>query len=353
MNLHDTYHRLEQDARDYADADRVLRVVRRRRAVRTAAGAAFAALVIAGFGLQSLVRPSGDTIVAVPAMSASPASYPALPAQGPVGQGAAVYTPCRDGCPTLLALADGRQYLLGAHTVTPPGNITLSPDGRWLGRPTENGYELRDLLGDTVRRVAGVSPATGETGYAYGPWAWSADSRRLILAYHLDGNVGKYLDVDLETGVATAPPAPEGYEPVGILNPGDLVLLDVSQYEGVRREVKLRVGAVEVTFRATADGVLADADHGLTVQVRGDRIFLLEYTGEKVAVLQFDRKGALESRTPLADGRYPVGPTPDGYAVVQVPRDQPNGRQRLLAGDRVLQEFPGEAEIVIPGGARH
>ncbi|GLW96383.1 hypothetical protein [Microtetraspora sp. NBRC 16547] len=357
MNLRDTYHQLEEEARDYADADRVLRVMRRRRAVRTAATVTFAALVIAGgVGLQqSLTGLSGNTITAVPAASgsATPSSaYPALPARGPVGQGAAVYTPCRYACPTLLALADGRQYLLGAHTITPPGNITLSPDGRWLGMPTASGYELRDLLGDTTRRIA--SPATGGAGSAYSPWAWSADSRRLILGYHASGDVSAYTDVDLTTGRATTPHLPKGYEPVGILPSGALFLLDQSQYDGsARRQVSLRTGGSAVTLRATGAGVFSDADHGLSVQVSGGRIFLLEYTGDKIAVLEFDQKGTLVSRTPLADGEYALGPTPEGYAVIQLPPDQRTGRQRLLSAGRLLHEFPGEAEIVIPGGARH
>ncbi|MEU8250040.1 hypothetical protein [Nonomuraea sp. NPDC048916] len=357
MNLRDTYHELEQEARDYADADRALRVLRRRRIVRTAAGAALAALVIAGgVGLQQgLARTPGDTIVAVPATSGSAEpspTHPALPANGPVGQGAAVYTPCRQACPTLLALADGRQYVLGARTVNPPGNLTLSPDGRWLGMPTPSGYELRDLLGDTTHRIP--APATGGTDSAYSPWAWSADSRRLILGYHASGKVGEYTDVDLATGQITTPRLPEGSEPVGILPSGDLVLLDRSQYgESARRQVRLRTGDATVTLRATGDGVLSDADHGLSVQVSGGRVFLLEYTGEKVAVLEFDQRGVLVSRTPLADGHYAVGPTSDGYAVLQLPPDQRTGRLRLLSAGRLLREFPGEAEIVIPGGARH
>ncbi|GGO79298.1 hypothetical protein [Nonomuraea cavernae] len=357
MNLRDTYHELEQDARDYADAGRALRVLRRRRIARTAAGAACAALVIVGgVGLrQSLTHPSGDTIVAVPATSGSAEpspAYPALPASGPIGRGAAVYTPCRHACPTLLAVTDGRRYLLGTRTVNPPGNLTLSPDGRWLGRPTASGYELRDLLGDTTHRVA--SPSTGGPDTAYSPWTWSADSRRVILGYHASGKVAEYTDVDLATGRLTTPRLPDGYEPVGILPSGELVLLDRSQDgESTRRQVKLRTDGSTVTLQATGDGVLADADHGLSVQVSGGRIFLLEYTGEKVAVLEFGQGGALVSRTPLADGHYAVGPTPDGYAVIQLPPDQRTGRLRLLSAGRLLHEFPGEAEIVIPGGARH
>ncbi|MEV0597398.1 hypothetical protein [Nonomuraea cavernae] len=351
MNLRDSYHEPEQEARDCAGADHAPHGPRRRRIVRTAAGVTFATLLIAGgVGLQQgLARPSGDTIVAVPA---TPGPVSALPANGPVGRGAAVYTPCRQACPTLLALADGRQHLLGTRTVTPPGNLTLSPDGRWLGMPTASGYELRDLLGDTTHRIA--SPATGGTDTAYSPWAWSADSRRLILGYHASGKVSEYTDVDLGTGRISTPRLPEGYEPVGILPSGDLALLDQSQYgEGTRTQVRLRTGGSTVTLQASGDGVLSDADHGLSVQVSGGRVFLLEYTGEQVAVLEFGQGGALVSRTPLADGHYAVGPTADGYAVLQFPRDQRTGHQRLLSAGRLLHEFPGEAELVIPGGARH
>ncbi|MFI9592739.1 hypothetical protein [Nonomuraea sp. NPDC052265] len=53
-------------------------------------------------------------------------------------------TACQSRCPTFLLLADGRQYLLGERTVSPPGNITLSPDGRRLGR---------DVTGRQVARL--------------------------------------------------------------------------------------------------------------------------------------------------------------------------------------------------------
>ncbi|GII75741.1 hypothetical protein Sru01_07230 [Sphaerisporangium rufum] len=357
MNLHDTYRELEQDARDYADAGRALAVLRRRRAARTGAGAVLAAVAIAGgFGLRhGLTSSSGDTIAAIPTTAtatAEPAPPAALPAAGPIGRGAAVYAACRTGCPTLLDLVDGRKYTLGTGTVYPPGNITLSPDGRWLGVPTAGGYELRDLLSDVTHRIP--VPPIGSAMSGYSPWAWSDDSARLILGYHADGDVSTYTEVDLTTGRTAAMRVPPGHEPVGILPSGEVILLDETQYgERPRTEVRLRTGATETTFRATGTGVLSDADHGLWVQVSRSRIFLLEYTRDQVAVLEFDPAGRLTSRTPLPEGRYAVGPTPYGYAVLQVPLNQRTGRQQLMSDGRVIHEFPGEAEIVIPGGARH
>ncbi|GAA4521028.1 MULTISPECIES: hypothetical protein [Nonomuraea] len=352
MNLRDTYHRLGADARDYADADLALRVLRRRRTVRAVTGAAAAALLVAGgFGLLQNLTRSAETITAVPAVSTS-AGYPSLPSSGPVGRGAVVYAPCRSSCPTLLTLEDGRTYGLGARTVHPQGNITLSPDGRWLGLPTPDGYELRDLLGGTAHRVP--VPGDGRADSAYSPWAWSADSRRLILGYHASGDVHAYTDVRLDDGRAEPLTPPEGYEPVGVLPSGELVLLALGQDgDGARERVRLRVGGTARTLSATGSGVLSDADHGLSVQVSGERIFVLEYTGDSVAVLRFDPRGTLVERTPLPDGQYALGPTRDGYAVVQPPADQ-RGRLRLLTTDgHVLRDLPGEAEPAIPGLARH
>ncbi|WP_214104568.1 hypothetical protein [Acrocarpospora catenulata] len=352
MNLRDTYLQLERESRDYADADRALATLRRRRTVRQSAGAAglaAAGLVVATLLLQT--GGNGGEIAASPTLSvATTPGYAALPVSGPVGQGAAVYTPCRATCPTLLSLTDGREFALGPHTVTPSGNMTLSPDGRWLGLPTLAGYQLRDLLGDTVVQV----PAIG-TGGAFSPWVWSADSRRLILGYHQSGDVSGYLQVDLSTGKQTTLTPSAGYEPVGILPSGALVLLDESQYgDAERKRVTLRVDRTDITLTASPAGVFADADHGLSVQVSGGRIFVLEYTDEqKVAVAEFDTTGNRVQYTVLPDGDYAMGPTRDGYATVRMPGDQENGRQQVRVGDQVIGEYPGMAEIALPGSARH
>lgn len=360
--LGEAYHHLDQDARNYADADRALVTLRTRRA-RTALVAGSAALVVVVGGLAAFQQrlpdsPEASATVASPTRTVEPpAEAPALPATGPVGKGAMVYTACHTKCPTLLLLVDGRQYLLGERTVNPPGNITLSPDGRWLGQPVSGGYEVRDLLAGGVHRLE--PPGGGDADSAYSPWAWSADSRRLIAGYHASGNVSAYVTLELPSGRTSRLDPPPRHEPVGLLPSGDLLLLDQSQPGGLPLErVTLRhAGTGRTVTLAAGAGVLADTDHGLWIQVHGERVFTLEYSGDLTTVLEFDITGRQVTRLPLPADQFPVGPVGGGYAVIRVPQDQVNGRQKLesvsLSGSRTLFDVPGQAAVVLPGGARH
>ncbi|MGW2161368.1 hypothetical protein [Nonomuraea sp. NPDC001699] len=328
-----------------------------------ALGGASAALMmivggVAACQARSPAEPDAAVIVASPAYAVEPpAQAPTLPSSGPVGRGALVYTACPSRCPTFLLLADGRQYLLGERTVSPPGNLTLSPDGRWLGRPADGGYEVRDLLGGAVHRLE--PPTGGDADSAYSPWVWSADSRRLIVGYHASGDVRSYQALEFPGGRAGELDLPRGQEPVGLLPSGEPLLLDVARHD--RRPLKRVTLTQADTGRAltltSGAGVLADADHGLTVQVRGERVYTLEYSGDRIAVLEFDVTGRQVGRLPLPSGQFPVGPVDGGFAVVQVPQDQARGRQKLEvvspSGRRPLFDVPGLAAVVLPGGARH
>lgn len=270
-----------------------------------------------------------------------------LPA-GPVGAGALVYRACREGCPTFLLTTYGTQYLLGERTINPPGNFTLSPDGRWLGTPTTGGgYEVRDLQGTSIHTMR--PPVSGDAESAYSPWAWSADSQRLVLGYHASGDVSAYTDVDLRTGRSAEFDLPREQEPVGILPSGNLLLLEQS---------RVQLSSAGRTFTLTSGaGVLADADHGLSIQVSGERIFALAYSGDRITVVEFDSTGKEVARTPLPADEFPLGPVSGGFAIVQVPLDQARGRQRLEtlspSGRQLLFEVPGTADVVLPGAARH
>ncbi|MBB6348111.1 hypothetical protein FHU36_004656 [Nonomuraea muscovyensis] len=360
--LSEAYHHLDQDARDYADADKALVTLRTRRTRRALiAGSAALMMVVGGFAAfqQRLPDPSeAAATVASPTHAVEPpAEAPALPSTGPVGKGAMVYTACHSTCPTFLLLADGRQYLLGERTVNPPGNITLSPDGRWLGQPVSGGYEVRDLLAGGVHRLE--PPGGGDTDSAYSPWAWSADSRRLIAGYHASGNVSSYVTLELPSGRTGELDLPPRQEPVGLLPSGDPLLLDQSQYGELPLErVTLKHASTGRTVTLTSGaGVLADTDHGLWIQVNGERVFTLEYSGDRTTVLEFDLTGKQVARLPLPADQFPVGPVGGGYAVIRVPQDQINGRQKLESvspsGSRTLFDVPGQAAVVLPGGARH
>ncbi|RSM99599.1 hypothetical protein DMB42_42680 [Nonomuraea sp. WAC 01424] len=363
--LGEAFHRLGQEARDYADADRALAALRTRRTRRTrrALVAGSAALVViagglAAFQARSPAAPDATVTVVSPAHAVEPpAQAPTLPATGPVGRGALVYTACQSQCPTFLLLADGRQYLLGERTVSPPGNITLSPDGRWLGQPVKGGYEVRDLLGDAVHRLE--PPAAPDADSAYSPWAWSADSRRLIVGYHASGDVRTYRTLELPSGRTGELDPPPGQEPVGLLPSGEPLLLDHGQdaKSPLERVTLKHADTGRAVTLASGTGVLADADHGLSVQTNGERVFVLEYAGDRITVLEFDVTGRQVARLPLPPGQYPVGPVDGGYAVIQVPQDQARGRQKLEVvspvGRRPLFDVPGPAAVVLPGGARH
>jgi DNA-directed RNA polymerase specialized sigma24 family protein len=353
-DLRGAYVGLGRVARNYAHADRALCSLRRRRVVRSAGAATIGMLVVAA-GIvvpQQLADHPNEPRALGPNATPSaslPATAPLLPTNEAVGPAQAVYAPCR-GCPALLALADGREYSLG-ETIHPPGNITLSPDGRWLGIPTPDGYELRDLRGDTMYHVA--APQNGHVGSSFSPWAWSPDSRRLLLGYHADGNVSAYVEVDLGSGAITDPDLPTGLVPVGILSSGTWVFLDRSQYfEGEHQQVELRIGDQAVTFNATGLGDLSRG-YGPSVQVGADHIFMAEFSQSKVvAILKFDSAGRLVEHLALDDDQYPIGPTPHGYASIELPANITTGQLELFIDGQFVREVPGEASIVLPGRAR-
>ncbi|GAB1821022.1 hypothetical protein [Herbidospora sp. RD11066] len=322
MNPREALRDLADDARDYADADRAIRTAERRRTVRWGVAAVVAIVVI---------------IVLLPARQTRQAE-PVTPPPPPRAH--SLYSACRNACATLLRTTDGRETEIGFDTVHPPGNLTLSPDGRWLGLTvTGGGYELRDLLGGTVHRI----PA--EPGGAYTPWVWSADSRRLILGHHRDGDISHFLGVDLTTGTTGRPAVPEGAEIVGLTGGNDLILLSPQK---ITRRVTLDVAGRSVDFRAP-DAYVRE-NHGFVVQSLGDRIYLHNYggdTGDEITVLEYALDGRLVSSLPIPDGRWPVGPTPTGYVVVE-----PGRQQRLYRGAELFGTYPEMAGVVIPGLGR-
>jgi len=102
----------------------------------------------------------------------SPPAHPVELPDGPVGEAAFVYEPCSpNACAAFVVLTKGEQFLLPGS----PASIewyTLSPDGRLLGLPTADGYEMRDLVEGTVQTVH-----IGD----HRPRDWSADGRWLLL----------------------------------------------------------------------------------------------------------------------------------------------------------------------------
>ncbi|MFE3452093.1 hypothetical protein ACFXJ8_24550 [Nonomuraea sp. NPDC059194] len=349
--LRAAYRAMEAEARDYADPGRAVAVARRRGRARIAVAGVCLAVVamLAGAGLRLWPGEAPAVIAATPSspvVITPPATAAPLPEAGTGQPGLMVYTPCMHGCPTYVALADGRQHLLGEKTAPPPGNLTLSPDGRWLGLPVATGYELRDLVSGTVHQIA--FPGRSDHGAVLSPWAWSADGRRLILGHHASGDVLAYLEVDVNTGRTSVPAVPRGFEPLGLLVTGELLLFEESRYGKQATRVELAVGGPERTI--TLDGgatPLVTADGGPSIQVRGDRFYAV--APDLTAVVEFDATGREVRRLPLRSGEGPLGPLQDGFAV----QSGPVVEVRTPSGARRLADLPETALVVLPGMARH
>ena len=217
------------EARDYADPDRAVATARRRRRTRIALVVpAVAAVLGAGMFLRLPSAPPPTAVaVADPVVLTAPGNPEPLP-RGAVGPAALVYTPCFSDCDALVALTDGRQF------VVPPdaagvyaGTMSVSPGGAWLGYPGSGGYVLRDLTGTRAHRVPVV-----DSGHRISAAVWSADATTLLLAEEpRAGGDPVYQLFDVTTGTATKPAVPPGRRAAGIL-PGGAVLYGPSLPSG-------------------------------------------------------------------------------------------------------------------------
>jgi hypothetical protein len=221
---------LAADARDYGDPDRAVATARRRVAVRRVAVplvAAAAVAILAAVLTSPAVR---DRFDGGPDIGTTPDPYPQypdrvtvperadpLPATPLTGNAAFVYAPCPRDCDPYLVMPDGTQYRLPRPDLgTPVYGYSLSPDGRWLGRPTAAGFELRDLRGGATA-IPDSGPGVTEA------WVWAPDSRTVLLARHHDGAVDHYLLVTLNGGQPPQRIAPPSATVVAMRNNGDLV----------------------------------------------------------------------------------------------------------------------------------
>ncbi|MFJ2032056.1 hypothetical protein [Streptosporangium sp. NPDC087985] len=314
--LRDAYRALEQEAGHYADSGKALAIMRRRR------------LAIVSTAVAVLAITSGLWFT-----RATPSQVNSVATQ-PSGIGRSIHTACMYGCATYLTLTDGRQVLLGKQTAPPPGNLTLSPDGRWLGTPTPTAFQLKDLTGTTLYQ----SPSAGP-GEVVSPWAWSADSRTLLLASHASGHVSAYYLLDLAAGQVTEPQVPKDFEPVGLAR-GELVLFGESQYGKRTTRVELTVGGRPIVLD-TGDAELINEDGGPSLVVHEDRIYALVHATN--TMIEFGLDGKELTRYRLSG--QPLGPSRAGYVV--------SDAGKVSAGGHPLFELPPDSLIVVPGMARH
>jgi hypothetical protein len=235
--LHDALEDVAEQAKAYDVVDRVMHVARRRRRLYGLAPLAVAAMVataLVAVALPWQVWTASRPAQQLPSVGGLPARL-TLPAQDPprlpegkrVGRGVLVSVPDVSDVPggrvpTLLT-EDGRFYRLSQLLQTLNGVVipgpTLSPDGRWLGELTIDGYQLRDLTGSQRRRLPN----------GHSPLGWSPDGRWLLVtdwAVHpsvmrLDVESGGLLSVHVDE--------PGRWVPLAVLTSGEVLLGAVSQ----------------------------------------------------------------------------------------------------------------------------
>jgi hypothetical protein len=231
--LRDLLDDLATDARDYGDGDRAVatarrRVTARRIAVPAVAAATVAALILAVGVVRGSLRldvgppggPSNATgpVPGYPARITEPADPQPLP-HAPGGLAAFLWSPCDYSCRPYLVMTDGRQFALPRSPAgTPTEAYTLSPDGGWLGRPMDDGYELLRLADGRVLSIP------DEEGWGeLDPWAWSPNSEWFLLGRNNAGDVDHFVLTNLRDGSAPRRVAPPPDGVVAMNNAGDLI----------------------------------------------------------------------------------------------------------------------------------
>lgn len=347
------YRETADQARDYADPDRAVATVRRRRRIRVALVVPVVAAVL-GAGMllrpQPAPPPATATIsVSDPVVLAAPAEPRPLPA-GATGTAALAYTPCFSGCDALVALTDGRQF------VVPPdpagvfaGTLSLSPGGAWLGYPVSDEYLVRHLTGTTVHRV----PAP--PGHRIGAAAWSADATRLLLADEpRAGGDAVYHLLDLTTGTTTKAAIPPGQRAVGLLADGS-VLTRPSTPSGSTLTLTATGGR---TYPIALGGELAAGESAQSAHLarNGIDVWIVVGTphadvptanGKPTAVLLAALTGTVRARyaVPASGLSEPLGPTPDGFVLSHRPEPADPGKITLVT----VSSTGAREGLTIPG----
>jgi hypothetical protein len=264
-----------------------------------------------------------------------------LPESGPVGAAVLVHRLC-DTCDTTLLMAGGRQFALPESDSVLAPRYSLSPDGGWLAARTERGAVVRDLAGEAVHEI-------GDTGGGVlVPWAWSPDSRWLLLG-EVEPNVGvsHHLLVDLADGTAAAASADGNV--LGVLASGHLVAVMVGRQVGDRPvttlDVEVREASGDVVHAFTVDAgewlqgeetlvwPANMAPHSAQVAVAPDgQGLLLAVSGRdtpELSILAVDLSGAVVSRMDVPGEAF------QGWRVLgQV------GGELVVAQARATDTFP-------------
>ncbi len=193
-----------EQAGSYADADRSIAMMRRRRARRLAIAAPLAVVTaVSGVFLGSqLLRPPGPDGVEVavtPAAFPSAVSAPSAPKRLPdtaVGAASFIYSLCARDCGYFVVLPDGKQYAISDDRTSPTKHFSLSPTGKWLAENTVDGVRFRDLEDREARELLDTGPGRSEV------WAWSPDGLWALIVRHTDGAVHHFQAVRVADGVS-------------------------------------------------------------------------------------------------------------------------------------------------------
>ncbi|QSB13754.1 hypothetical protein JQS43_19625 [Natronosporangium hydrolyticum] len=269
------------------------------------------------------------------------AAVAVVPEEGAVGLGRIVYQ-CIE-CDPVLVLDGGEQLVLAEDAEFGAGlAFSLSPDGRWLAQGTLSGVFLRDLGDGQAQIFEGLGGMI--------PWAWSSDSRQLLVAEpEADRLLSTYWLVDLINQSMVEVEAIADREVVSVFPDGRLLAIDrlpdtpgmVEMIEGeVVDPISGEVASVEIDGREWLDQGESLSEG--TGQFEGVQLlsnpagegFIVAVFGEArgpVALLYVSDEGDVTSRVPLElpqeQGSWHVEGQFDGQVVISNMRSlSPDGR---------------------------
>jgi hypothetical protein len=309
-------------------------------------------------GAAALVGSRSGEPAAAPSDGAT-SGPPTLPEDTRVGRADVVYA-CVQGCAATVRLVDGREFEIPTDAPS-ARDITLSPDGRWLGYPLGTGFVLQDLIGPGGYRLGGRA-VDGRLA----AWSWSADSTLLLLAELRDGEPAEFLLQNLDDRSRTRVPVWPGREVLGVRVPAEL-LTTPQPYTGAGSRVDIEVSN---TSRTVISAKTVDVSRHLQP---GERLEpgSLRFTGgdeyEIVVLRNGDDQpvGVVRFGTPAGGRRYDLtDPSPGRWSVLGTGANGRafvrNGQNRtavwyLLPNGTFTPgpDLPGDLLIIPPGSARY
>jgi hypothetical protein len=297
--------------------------------------------------------------------SAGPSAGPeTLPEEGVLSLAELAFS-CVRGCTPVLLLADGREFTIPTDASS-VRDVTLSPDGRWLGYPLGTGFVVRDLLGSDGYRLG--SRAVNRRLAA---WAWSADSSLLLLADLRDGRPEEFFVQNLPNRSHTSVTVWPGHELLGVRPPSELITVRTDAGSGARVAIDLTNEFGRTTASLTVDAAdrlgprerLEPTSLRFTDDFRFEVVVVRGDDDQPVAVLRYGGPGggtggpggvSRHELTVTGPGRWSVlGAGEAGRAFARVG----TGRTVVwyLAPDGTFsagRDLTGDAEVVTPGTVR-